>query len=48
VDLYEHQGKELFARSGIPTVEGRVATTVEEARAAAEELAGRSWSRPRS
>jgi succinyl-CoA synthetase beta subunit len=40
VDLYEHQGKELFARFGIPTVEGRVATTVDEARAAAAELAG--------
>ncbi len=40
MDLYEHQGKELFARAGIPTVEGRVATTVEEARRAAEELAG--------
>ena len=25
MDLYEHQGKELFARYGIPTGEGRVA-----------------------
>jgi succinyl-CoA synthetase beta subunit len=40
VDLYEHQGKELFARYGIPVSEGRVATTPEEARAAAEELGG--------
>src|SRR3954447_3621330 len=40
VDLYEHQGKELFARFGIPVSEGRVATTPEEARAAAEELGG--------
>jgi succinyl-CoA synthetase beta subunit len=40
VDLYEHQGKELFQRFGIPTSEGRVATTPAEARAAAEELAG--------
>ena len=40
MDLYEHQGKELFARAGLRTVEGRVATSVEEARAAAEELAG--------
>ena len=41
MDLYEHQGKELFARYGIATGEGRVATTVEEARAAAAELGGR-------
>jgi len=40
VDLYEHQGKELFARFGIPVSEGRVATTPEEARRAAEELGG--------
>ncbi len=41
MDLYEHQGKELFARYGIPTGEGRVATTVDEARAAAAELGGK-------
>ena len=40
LDLYEYQGKELFANYGIPTSEGRLATTPEEARAAAEELAG--------
>jgi succinyl-CoA synthetase beta subunit len=40
VDLYEHQGKELFARYGIPTGEGRVARTPEEARAGAEALGG--------
>jgi succinyl-CoA synthetase beta subunit len=40
VDLYEYQGKELFARAGIPVSEGRVATTPEEARAAAAELGG--------
>jgi succinyl-CoA synthetase beta subunit len=40
MDLYEHQGKELFARFDVPTTEGRVATTVDEARAAAEELGG--------
>jgi succinyl-CoA synthetase beta subunit len=40
VDLYEYQGKELFARAGIPVSEGRVATTPEEARAAAEDLGG--------
>jgi succinyl-CoA synthetase beta subunit len=41
MDLYEHQGKDVFRRFGIPTSEGRLATTPEEARAAAEELDGR-------
>jgi succinyl-CoA synthetase beta subunit len=40
VDLYEYQGKELFARAGIPVSEGRLATTPEEARVAAQELGG--------
>jgi len=40
VDLYEHQGKELFARFGIPVSEGRLALTPQAARAAAEELGG--------
>ncbi|HEX6702702.1 MAG TPA: ADP-forming succinate--CoA ligase subunit beta [Gaiellaceae bacterium] len=39
MDLYEYQGKELFRRFGIPVSEGRLATTPEEASAAAEELA---------
>ena len=38
MDLYEYQGKELFARYGIPVSEGRLATTPEEAREAAEAL----------
>ena len=40
MDLYEYQGKELFRRFGIPVSEGRLATSPEEARAAAEELGG--------
>jgi succinyl-CoA synthetase beta subunit len=40
VDLYEYQGKELFKRFGIPVSDGRLATSPEEARAAAEELGG--------
>ena len=40
MDLYEYQGKQLFARFGIPVSEGRVAASAEEARAAAEELGG--------
>jgi succinyl-CoA synthetase beta subunit len=38
VDLYEFQGKELFKRFGIPVSEGRLATSAEAARLAAEEL----------
>ena len=40
MDLYEYQGKQLFARFGIPVSEGRLATSPEEARAAAEEIGG--------
>jgi succinyl-CoA synthetase beta subunit len=40
VDLYEYQGKELFARAGIPVSEGRLAESPEQARAAAEALGG--------
>jgi succinyl-CoA synthetase beta subunit len=40
VDLYEYQGKQLFARFGIPVSDGVVATTPEEARKAAEQLGG--------
>jgi succinyl-CoA synthetase beta subunit len=40
MDLYEHQGKELFRRFGIPVSDGRVAETPAEARSAAEELGG--------
>jgi len=41
VDLYEHQGKELFAEHGIPLVEGFVAETSGEARQIAERLGGK-------
>ncbi len=40
MDLYEYQGKQLFARFGIPVSEGRLATSAEEARAAADDLGG--------
>jgi succinyl-CoA synthetase beta subunit len=40
VDLYEYQGKQLFARFGIPVSEGRLATSSDEARAAADDLGG--------
>jgi len=38
MDLYEYQGKQLFARYGIPVSDGAVADTVEEALAAAERI----------
>jgi succinyl-CoA synthetase beta subunit len=40
MDLYEYQGKELFRRFGIPVSDGRLASSPEEARAAAQELGG--------
>jgi succinyl-CoA synthetase beta subunit len=40
MDLYEYQGKQLFDRFGIPVSNGRLASTPEEARQAAEELGG--------
>jgi succinyl-CoA synthetase beta subunit len=41
VDLFEHQGKELFQRFGIDLIPGHVAASPGEARAAAERLGGR-------
>jgi succinyl-CoA synthetase beta subunit len=38
VDLYEYQAKDLFAAHGVPVLPGKVAETVDEARAAAAEL----------
>lgn len=38
MDLLEYQGKQLFARHAIPVPDGRPASTVEEAVAAAEEI----------
>jgi succinyl-CoA synthetase beta subunit len=40
VDLYEYQGKQLFAKVAIPVSEGRLAESPDEARAAAEVLGG--------
>jgi succinyl-CoA synthetase beta subunit len=42
VDLYEHQGKDVFRAHGIATPRGIVATTPEEAADATRELGGRS------
>jgi succinyl-CoA synthetase beta subunit len=40
LDLYEYQGKELLRQFDIETLEGKVAASPEEARAAAEQLGG--------
>jgi succinyl-CoA synthetase beta subunit len=42
VDLYEYQGRELFARHGLPVLDGDVATTPDEAAAIAERLGVRA------
>ena len=41
MDLYEHQGKELFAAHGIPLAPSAVARTPEEVQQAAQRLGGR-------
>ncbi|HEV3228442.1 MAG TPA: ADP-forming succinate--CoA ligase subunit beta [Solirubrobacteraceae bacterium] len=38
MDLLEYQGKQLFARHGVPVPDGRPASTVEEAVAAADQI----------
>ncbi|MEV0434226.1 ADP-forming succinate--CoA ligase subunit beta [Nocardia sp. NPDC050413] len=38
MDLFEYQAKELFVKRGVPSSEGRVCDTAEEARAIAEEI----------
>jgi succinyl-CoA synthetase beta subunit len=40
VDLFEYQAKQLFERYGVPVSLGQVATTPDEARAAAEAIGG--------
>ncbi len=38
MDLLEYQGKQLFARHGVPVPDGRPASTVEDALAAADAI----------
>ena len=47
MDLFEYQGKEFFAQYGMPVSPGKIAFSVEEAVAAAEEWVCQSWSRPK-
>jgi succinyl-CoA synthetase beta subunit len=39
--IHEYQGKEIFRKSGVPVLEGRVASTAEEAGKAFDELGGK-------
>jgi len=43
MNLHEYQAKEVFRSYGIPVPDGRVASTAEEAVAAAEALGGSVW-----
>ena len=43
MNLHEYQSKALFGEFGIPVPAGQVASTPEEARAAAEKLGGEFW-----
>ena len=40
MDLFEYQARDLFAAHGVPVLDADVATTPDEARAAAEKLGG--------
>ena len=41
MDLYEYQARELFARHGVPVLDGGVASTPDEARKVADQIGGR-------
>ena len=40
VDLFEYQARDIFEKHGVPVLQGIVATTPEEAKAAAEKIGG--------
>ena len=40
MDLYEYQARDLFEKHGVPVLQGIVAETPEEAKAAAEKIGG--------
>ena len=41
MDLFEYQARDLFEANGVPVLGGAVATTPEEAKAAAEKFGGK-------
>ena len=42
MDLFEYQARDVFEKHGVPVLAGAVASTPEEARAAAERIGARS------
>jgi succinyl-CoA synthetase beta subunit len=42
VDLFEYQARDMFEKHGVPVLDGAVATTVDEAKAAAETIGAKS------
>ncbi len=42
MDLFEYQARDVFEKHGVPVLAGKIATTPQEARAAAEEIGARS------
>ena len=42
VDLFEYQARDVFEKHGVPVLAGAVATTPQEARAAAETIGAKS------
>ena len=43
MNLHEYQGKQLFAKYGLPVSQGVAADTPEQAAAAADEIGGNQW-----
>ncbi len=42
MDLFEYQARDMFEKHGVPVLAGKIATTPQEARAAAEEIGAKS------
>ena len=42
MDLFEYQARDMFAAHGVPVLDGAIATTPEQARAAAERIGAKS------
>ena len=42
MDLFEYQARDIFEKHGVPVLAGKIATTPQEARAAAEEVGAKS------
>ena len=42
MDLFEYQARDMFEKHGVPVLAGKIATTPQEAKAAAEEIGAES------